>query len=196
MFEGRIVPMSESLFSSAETQNHRDTASGESSGTIYRVVFEGTKSPIETLESFAIKYGILTSTPVTKIKFMLRDPPATILETKNGAKARKVLEFIEEAGGSGRIDDFSLEENHDSEIAMEDVAVPASCAKNCPNCGFPTKEGDKFCEFCHTPFVVAKTHKLKTIVIAGGDGHLVDPRRLLIYVLLVLLALVFGILTS
>ena len=163
---------------------------------IYRVVLEGIKSEIETPGSFAIKYGILTNTPVTRIKFMLRNLPKTILETKNAAKARGALELIEEAGGVGLIEDFDPEEAPKVEITEEQPATAAAGEKSCAHCGFPLKEDDEFCQFCHTPLVETKSHRIKSVLKAGGGGRYVPSKRLIIYILMIAALMVFGVVTS
>jgi hypothetical protein len=162
--------------------------------TIYRVVLEGVKSE-ETLDSFAIKYGILTSTPVTRIKFMLRNLPKTIIETKNAARARGTLELIEEAGGAGTLEEFDPEVKPTVEIADEEPTIATVPEKNCMKCGFPLKNGDEYCQFCHTPLSDSKPQSIKTVLKAGGGGHLVQPKRLYIYLGIVIVILILGILT-
>ena len=163
--------------------------------TLYRVVLEGIKSEIETPGSFAIKYGILTSTPVTRIKFMLRNLPKTILETKNAPRARGALELIEEAGGVGLIEELNPEEAPKVEIAEEEPTIANAGEQSCLKCGFPLKKGDEYCQFCHTPLGESKTHNIKSVLKAGGGGHLVAPKRLFLYIGIVLVILILGILT-
>lgn len=162
--------------------------------TIYRVVLEGIKSE-ETTGSFAIKYGILTSTPVTRIKFMLRNLPKTIVETKNSAKARGTLELIEEAGGVGTLEEFDPEVKPTVEITEEEPTIATVPDKNCLKCGFPLKEKDEFCQFCHTPLRDSKPQGIKSVLKAGGRGSLITPKKLYIYIGIVALILILGILT-
>ena len=179
---------------------YRSAAPGDGTGMagekIYRVIFEGIKSDIETPDSFAIKYGLLTSTPVTKIKFMLRSLPKTILETKSAAKAREVLELLEEAGGVGMIEEYDPSTDPKIEIPEQEPSKAAGDEKVCSKCGFPLRDGDEFCQFCHTPLVETKSHKIKTILKAGGGGYLVDPKRLFYYLVAVLVILLLGIITA
>ena len=187
--------MSESIYSSASPKESGEATTGNSTGTIYRVVFEGIK-PTETTGSFAIKYGILTSTPVTKIKFMLRNLPKTLLETKNGPKARSTLKLIDEAGGVGRIEDFNQDEAPKVEIPEEKPAVDKTGEKSCLKCGFPIKDSDEYCQFCHSPLVETKSEGIKTIMKAGGGGALVSPKRLMIYIVLFLVAMLWIMLST
>jgi len=163
--------------------------------TLYRVVLEGIKSEIETPGSFAIKYGILTSTPVTRIKFMLRNLPKTILETKSAPRARGALELIEEAGGVGLMEECNPGEAPKVEIAEEEPNIANSVDQSCLKCGFPLKKGDEYCQFCHTPLVETKASNIKSVLKAGGGGKLVAPKRLALYIGIIVLLLIFGILT-
>lgn len=161
--------------------------------TIYRVLLEGIKSE-ETQGSFAIKYGILTSTPVTRIKFMLRNLPKTIIETKNAPKARGTLELIEEAGGVGTLEEFDPEVKPTVEITEEEPTIATVPDKNCLKCGFPLKESDKFCQFCHTSTGESKPQGINSVLKAGGGGKLITPKKLYIYIGIVVLILILGIL--
>jgi len=185
----------DSIYRSAVPEDGGKTADGRSNEIIYRVVIEGIKREIETPDSFAIKYGILTSTPVTRIKFMIRNLPKTILETKSAPRARGALELIEEAGGIGLLEEYDPEEKPKVEIAEEDPTIATVEESNCLKCGFPLKKGEKYCQFCNTPLMETKVDEVKAVLKAGGGGYLVAPKRLLFYVVLVLLILVFGILT-
>ncbi len=180
----------DSVYRSAAPKDSGDMAENRSRETIYRVLLEGIKQE-ETPDSFAIKYGIMTSTPVTKIKFMLRNLPKTILETKSDSKARGTLDLIDEAGGVGRIEDYNPEEAPKVEIADEKPEIAKAAEKNCLKCGFPLKESDKFCRFCHTPLVKTRGHKKNMIMKTRGESALVTPKRLLICVVVFLLVLLW-----
>jgi hypothetical protein len=182
----------DSAYESAGPKDEADKARE----TIYRVVLEGIKAEIETLDSFSIKYGILTSTPVTRIKFMMRNLPKTIVETKSVAKARSALELIEEAGGIGLIEEYDPEIEPKVEISEEQPAKVSADEQTCINCGFPLKRGDEYCQFCHTPLQENKGHKIKGAMKAGGGGQLVSPVRLLIYIAVMLLVIVISALMS
>ena len=195
------MSIQDSIYKSATPKTDDDTEKSGSKETIYRVVLEGIKREIETPDSFAIKYGILTSTPVTKIKFILHNLPKLILETKSASKARGALELIVEAGGIGLIEDFDPEETPQVEIPEEEPAIADtadtadSAEKNCLKCGFPLKKDDKFCQFCLTPLVKARRQKKKTTMKVSGGGHQLSPKKLMFYVALVLLVLLLGILS-
>ena len=188
--------MQDSIYKSATPKDAADKAEDRSKETIYKVILEGIKREIETPDSFAIKYGILTSTPVTKIKFMLRDLPKKVVETKISTKARGALDLIEEAGGVGRIEDSVTEEVEPAvEIHEEEPEIAETVEKNCLKCGFPLKKDDEFCQFCLTPLAKAKSQKKKTTMKVGGAVPRLTPKRLLIYVVVFLLVLLWGLLS-
>ena len=193
------MSVQDSIYRSATPKDGDDKKEVRPKETIYKVTLEGIKREIETPDSFAIKYGILTSTPVTKIKFMLRDLPKKVVETKIASKARGALELIEEAGGIGFIEDCNPEEVEPEveipEVPEEEPEVIADAVeKNCLKCGFPLKKDDAFCQFCLTPLVKAKGQKKKTAMKVDGGGHQLSPKKLLFYVALFLLVLLLGIL--
>jgi RNA polymerase subunit RPABC4/transcription elongation factor Spt4 len=158
-------------------------------------VLEGIKSDIETPGSFAIKYGILTSSPVTRIKFMLQNLPKTILETKSAPRARGALEVIEEAGGVGRLEEIKPEEAPKIDIAEEEPTIATVPDKSCLKCGFPIKKDDEYCQFCHSPLVEKKTPNIKTMINAGKSGNILTPKKLLIYIAAAVVILLLGLLT-
>ena len=184
----------DSVYKSAVPENGGETAGGKSSETIFRVVLEG-MSDIETPGSFAIKYGILTSTPVTRIKFMLRNLPKTILETKSAPRAHGALELIEEAGGVGRMEECNPEEAPEIEIPEEEPTIATVPDKSCLKCGFPIKKNDEYCQFCHTRLVEKKAPNIKSMIKAGKSGDLVTPKKLLLVIAVVVVILLLGILT-
>jgi hypothetical protein len=189
------MSIQDSIYRSAVPEDGGNMADGRSKEILYRVVLEGIKRDIETPDSFAIKYGILTSTPVTRIKFMIRNLPKTILETKSAPRARGALELIEEAGGVGMLEEYDPEEKPKVEITEEEPAIATVEDSNCLKCGFPLKKGDEYCQFCHTPLVEKKNPSIKSVIEAGRKGSLISPKKLMFYVAVVVLILLFGILT-
>jgi len=189
------MSIQDSAYRSAVPDEGGKTADGRSSETIFRVVLEGIKSDIETPGSFAIKYGILTSTPVTRIKFMLRNLPKTILETKSAPRARGALELIEEAGGVGMMEECNPEEAPEVEIAEEEPTIATVPDKSCLKCGFPIKTDDESCQFCHPRLVEKNTPNIKSVIEAGKSGNLLTPKKLLLYIAVVVVILLIGILT-
>ena len=199
------MSIQDSVYRSAVPEDKEARADGQAKEIIYRVILDGIKSDIETPGSFAIKYGILTSKPVTRIQFMLRSLPNTILETKSVPRARSALELIEEAGGVGHIEEYNPEEKPTIEIPEEEPTIekieeePTTAKvenKNCLKCGFPLKKDDEYCQFCHTPLVEKKkSPNIKSVIEAGKSGTLLTPKKILIYVLVVVVILLLGLLT-
>ncbi len=116
-----------------------------------RVMLVDIKREIETPDSFAIKFSLLTKTPLPKVKQMVRSLPVTIWSGKGRGKAERILSIIDEAGGKGGIE-------------MEAAFVPPPVVENkprehalCRYCGFPLKDGDSRCDFCRTPVSEAVT---------------------------------------
>lgn len=112
----------------------------------YRVLLEGVRTEVETHASFALKFSLLASLPVTKVKHMMKTLPAAVWTGRGKSRALGLLNLIEEAGGVGRI----VEEEYAPD--MEQVAGGGAVkGRACPQCGFPLKEEDLFCNFCFTP---------------------------------------------
>jgi len=188
------MSMRDSIYRSAMSEDGERMADGRSREILYRVVLEGIKSDIETPDSFAIKYGILTSTPVTRIKFMMRNLPKTILETKSAPRARGALELIEEAGGVGMLEEYDPEEKPRVEITEEEPNIATVAESNCLKCGFPLKKDDEYCQFCHTPLVEKKGPGISSVLEAGRTGAMISSRKLMIYAAVAVLILLIGIL--
>jgi len=133
----------------------RDTLDGQKS---YRVILEDIASGIETNDSFAIKFSLLTKTPISKMKHVVHRLPAPIWSGQGRSRAEHILALIEEAGGRGKI----VETGGDapppaSPAGPADPAKSAKSAKNvnsakskaaCRWCGFPMKEDETRCGFC------------------------------------------------
>lgn len=178
-------------------------------GVSFRVVIEGVRSEYETPESFAIKFGIATSQPVTKVKHMVRSFPVVIWEGENRATAAGILSLIEEAGGRGRIDEVGPAPRPAPRGASAPESSPRAQQPGgaagrlqapgtpgcCPKCGFPAREGDEYCSFCMSPFEERLKHKVAEMAgIRPGVGHpAIPPRRLLIYVGILLAALLIDL---
>jgi hypothetical protein len=130
----------------------RESLEGEK---LYRVVLEDIASGIETTDSFAIKFSLLTKTPLSKIKHVVHCLPATIWSGHGSSRAEHVLALIEEAGGRGKIVETggAPPASPASHAAPEGSARPADTAKSksaCRWCGFPMKEDETRCGFCMT----------------------------------------------
>ena len=127
----------------------RDTLDGQKS---YRVILEDIASGIETTDSFAIKFSLLTKTPISKMKHVVHRLPAPIWSGQGRSRAEHILALIEEAGGRGKI--------VETEVDAPPPASPAGPAKDersdknvkskpvCRWCGFPMKEDETRCGFC------------------------------------------------
>lgn len=154
----------------------------------YRVILDGVRTEVETNASFALKFSLLASLPVTKVRHMMAKLPTTVWVGTKRSRARSLLNLIEEAGGTGRV----VEEEYAPD--MERVAGEESLKERiCPQCGFPLKEEDLFCNFCLTPVDEERRQSLRIAVPRGRSGSKVY--RYLFFVLLgavaVILALAF-----
>ena len=158
----------------------------ESVRKVYSVVLDGVASEIETLDSFAIKFGILSNIPVTKIKYLVKSIPTVIWAGPSMAKAKGLLSLIKEAGGKGRI-----EAKNPQPVRPADTDAPPVKkmeANKCPKCGFPVDEGDEFCQFCmtHLGDVQKKAHHSKQ----KSKKFAIPPTRLLFYMFFLLAAII------
>lgn len=122
--------------------------------TSYRVVLEDIASGIETADSFAIKFSLLTKTPISKMKHVVRALPAPIWAGQGRARAEHVLALIEEAGGRGSIVETGSAAPRPATPATSaspaGPAKPAGVKFACRWCGFPMREDETRCGFCMT----------------------------------------------
>lgn len=176
----------------------------------FRVVLEGVKGAYETEESFAIKFGLAASQPVTAVKRLLRSVPSMVWEGEDGNRAAGILAMIDEAGGRGRIDEIASGSapsgrslTGSGETDSEGPPDAKSAAKketpqaaSCPKCGFPARTGDEYCPFCMSPYEERLKHRVAEIagLRPGGRYASIPPRRLLLYVSVLLAALLIDIL--
>ncbi|MBU8922501.1 MAG: hypothetical protein KOO63_11845 [Bacteroidales bacterium] len=155
----------------------------------YHVVIDGVVNQVETLDSFAIKFGLLTNIPVTKLKHILRNIPASMWVGTSKSKANGLLTLVEEAGGVGRIVvEKPVEESteHESNPALKN-ARENSCSK----CGFPLNKDDDFCQFCMTRVGEIKDIPSEKNVSCEKAARTSIPlARLLFYVLVVFAAVI------
>lgn len=158
----------------------------ESVRKIYSVILEGVASEIETLDSFAIKFGLLSNIPVTKVKYLVKNIPTAIWTGPSGSRAKGLLSLINEAGGKGRIE--AKNPQPVKPAAVETPQVKKLEGSKCLKCGFPLGVEDEFCQFCMTPIgeVHKKSHKSKK----KGDKFPVPPSRLLFYMFLLLASII------
>jgi hypothetical protein len=155
----------------------------------YCVVLDSVRSDMETVESFTIKFSLLTKVPVTKTKHMIAKFPATVWTGYGHAKAENILSLIEEAGGVGRIIEGA------TEALVRDSSKSGKAHLTCRWCGFPLKETDIFCGFCMMPTQESENpgrHWSGHSKLAG-----MPPRRLFLYIaILVLGAIVISLLSK
>lgn len=180
----------------------------------FRVVLEGIGSDYETSESFAIKFGIAIRQPVTKTRHLLRAAPSLVWEGSSRKTAEALLRLIEEAGGRGRIDEIGpRRESEAAADAGEPMSPPQTgeaaggeteTSRSCPKCGFPARDGERYCPFCLSPYEKSPVEQRRAgrVQAASGAGEdrspssaraAIPPKRLLMYLGIVLIALVLQI---
>ena len=161
----------------------------EKNPVVYSVILEGVKSEMETPESFAIKFGLISSTSVTKIRYIIDKAPYTVWSGSSMTKAKGLLSLIVEAGGRGRISENAPEAGRKN--SKTSVASDKEPGTTCSKCGFPMKKGESFCEFCLTP-VTGISEKPHHRVVKGKKPS-IPPARLLLYLLFVFASIVISI---
>jgi hypothetical protein len=114
----------------------------------YRVMLDDIASGLETADSFAIKFSLLTKTPISKMKHVVHRLPAPIWSGRGRSRAEHILALIGEAGGKGSIVEI---ENASPASAEAPAQQPAKGQLTCHWCGFPLKEEETHCGFCMTP---------------------------------------------
>lgn len=119
-----------------------------------RVVLVDIKRDIETEDSFAIKFSILTKTPLPKVKQMIRSLPFVLWKGKARSKAERILSIVEEAGGKGIIEREKVLQAQQAEKSN------SASGSVCHYCGFPIKENEKYCAFCMTPVSGEKSNSV------------------------------------
>ena len=150
------------------------------------VVIDGVRTEIETVESFAIKFGLLTNMPVTKVRHIVSRTPARVWTGTSPSKAKGLLSLIEEAGGTGRI--VSEEVRVERPETARDDAPGGGC---CSKCGFPLKKDDGFCQFCMSPVSGVERRISRAPRLDGNNA--VPPTRMLFYLLVLFAAVVITI---
>ena len=150
------------------------------------VVLEEIRSDVETPESFAIKFSLLTKTPISKVKHIVNNLPAPIWSGQGRVRAESILALIDEAGGKGTIAEGGAP-------SAKSSAAHGKSRPSCRWCGFPLKEGDAFCDFCATP--VADAEKGEFHWEGKGDADVIPPKRLLCYVVILVAGIIFAIIS-
>ncbi|MCX5752601.1 MAG: hypothetical protein NTW97_03010 [Candidatus Krumholzibacteria bacterium] len=171
----------------AATQNPahpRDSRDGQKS---YSVHLDDIASGIETTDSFAIKFSLLTKTPISKMKHLVRRLPATIWSGEGRSRAEHILSLIEEAGGKGSI----VETGGAPSPAPGTPARPAKPGRSkpaCSWCGFPMKEEETRCGFCMTP--VGGPERSEHPQDRTTKARVVSGKRLIFYGVVLLVGIV------
>lgn len=166
--------------------------SGKGGSVLYRVVLEGLGNEAETMEAFAIKFSLLTNTPISKIKYLLRSIPVTLWTGDVRTGAESLLSVIEEAGGRAVIEEVDPKRAEDIEIpvdrSQEDAAelVKEKAGGPCPKCGFPNSGDEEYCRFCTTPLTDSVKRRVADLAGAGKNKHWIPVKRLLVYVIVLL----------
>ena len=153
----------------------RDTIDGQKS---YRVILEDIASGIETTDSFAIKFSLLTKTPISKIKHIIHRLPAPIWSGRGRSRAEHILALIEEAGGRGSIVEIEGAAPA-SPVGAGGPAKPAKSKPTCRWCGFPMKEEETRCGFCM--MAVGDVEKSEHQPVPRRGAKVVSRKRLICY---------------
>jgi hypothetical protein len=150
----------------------------------YSVVLDSIRSEIETVDSFTLKLSVLLKQPVTKVKHMVRRLPGSLWRGKSISKAKKLLEFIEEAGGVAHI-----VENHST--PAENAGEQEQEGTVCRKCGFPLKKDDDYCDFCMTPLKEPNEKPVNIPAVVKQPS--IPPARLLFYLIVLVAAVLLAL---
>jgi hypothetical protein len=185
-----------------------DIALGLKKRKKYVVILDGVKEGIESPESFVIKFSLLAKVPVTKIKYHMTRLPSTIWTGYGKGKAANLVSLIDEAGGVAKM--VEVDASEEAQEHKSDQKDRHNVKHICSRCGFPLKEGDKFCNFCMTPVEVkereagsraekGKSKKqeevkaAKEVTQTEAKGFSIPPVRLLSYLVIVLVAIIISL---
>jgi hypothetical protein len=163
----------------------------DNNATAYRVVLEDIKREIETIDSFSIKFSLMTNTPVTKVKYMLRSFPAVMWEGTARATAMSVMSYIEDAGGKGIIEEINRNSPEKIDVPEDNLSGNAD---TCTKCGFPVEKGDEYCQFCMSPISENMKHKIADFIGVSKSRQIIPPGRLRLYILLIVGVLLIDLL--
>jgi hypothetical protein len=157
-------------------------------GKSYRVMLDDIATGLETTDSFAIKFSLLTKMPVSKMKHVARRLPAQIWTGQGRKRAEHFLTLIEEAGGKGSIVEIGSAPSPSPAAAApaeaaassaEAAAAPLKDKLACSWCGFPMREGETHCGFCMTP--AGGAERRDRSAADAGRGPAVNRKRLILY---------------
>jgi len=160
---------------------------GSNSRKSFCVVLDEIRSDVETHESFAIKFSLLTKTPISKMKHIVRKLPAPIWSGEGRTRAEHIIVLIEQAGGKGSIVESGVS------ALVKSPPKEAANKLTCNWCGFPVKEGDTHCEFCLTP--VGETGKSETKREGRKTAPSIPPKRLLCYIIVLIAGIIVSLAT-
>jgi hypothetical protein len=160
-----------------------------------KVILTGLKENIETPESFSIKFSLLTRVPVTKIKNIVRNLPSVVWEGYELRKADQLLALIEESGGTGEIVEVGVEEDEGAE--GKSTAGSSEDGVVCPKCGYPIKEGQKYCEFCYSSLDVEDSgEKIINKSREGSSSYSIPTGRMIFYLCIVVVLILIAIFSN
>lgn len=165
------------------------------SGKTFTVILDSLDGGVETPDSFAIKFSLLTRTPVTKVKHTIRRLPARIWSGEGRGRAERILAYIQEAGGNGRVIEGGARPAPSAGLAEDRAAAlrenaakgPPAVAEReqapkdrsaCAYCGFPLGEGDRYCGFCRTPVGAVPAPGDPELAAAAGKTAGLFARRI------------------
>ena len=156
----------------------------------YEVILIGVNSKIEKKAAFAIKFSLIAKLPVTRANSWINNTPAIVWEGFGKKKAKKLLSIIEESGGEGKIRKVEMKNSQ-----VDEGADKISLEKVCFKCGFPIKDGEKFCSFCTTPInaVSKKRDKEGTYKVTKPP---VPKGRMVFYLIVIVVLCLFALLSS
>lgn len=155
----------------------------------YSVVLDGVENEIETIDSFAIKFGLLTNMPVTRARHLVGKLPSVVWTGDSQSRAQGLLSLITEAGGMGRV-----VEERESPVARDAAnhALPGPGGGICGKCGFPLKKGEELCQFCLTP-ANGRVPRRAPARAAAKRVLQIPPARMLLYLVILFAALMVSI---
>jgi len=170
-----------------------DEIQGAKTTEYYKVIMDGLKNNIETSQAFAIKFSLLIREPVNKVRHLTKSYPATIWKGKRKTKAKAILSLVDEAGGRGRIEVCQMEVKEPKTRKTDKKSGEKATDQSlCGKCGFPIKADDLFCKFCLTPLREKEDKKEKPEkemkIQVNNIKPTIPPRRLFIYLLVILIA--------
>lgn len=152
----------------------------------YSVVLDGIGNETETIDSFAIKFGLLANMPVTRAKHLVGRLPSVVWTGDSQSRAQGLLSIINEAGGRGRIVE---ESDYPATRYGANQALPGPGGGICGKCGFPLKKDDEICQFCLTSVNERAPRRGPARAATKRILH-IPPARMLLYLVILFAALI------